>query len=909
MGFNEAGVGDMVQLPTLDEASMVQNLRERFDTGVPYTLCGQICISVNPFKWLPLYTEANIMRFNASANPFSGEAPHIYAVVHETLRRLLQGADTGTPLPSQSILVSGESGAGKTEATKICMQYLAKVDALRSAGSTGGAAAALTDRVLQCNPVLEAFGNAQTSRNGNSSRFGKFLQLHYSRDGRQLGASISTYLLERSRVVRPPHGEANYHVFYALAGGAGDAMRKELCLGGEEEYDEGVLPTPGGPRGKRPPRDRRTAEWEAITEALRGVGFSEAEVSNFARLLTGVLTLASLRFVGDEGEDGQRSSSPDSPEAIERAAGCLEVCADDLSSALCSRHTYMSTGEQYEKSLDEVQATDAAHALAKAIYGRMFDAIVGTMNALTACEGDESQSGFVGILDIFGFEHFEYNSFEQLCINFANEMLQQQFNADTFKQQQLEYEAEGVPWEKIEYEDNSERIELLALRRTGAFALLDEECRLQTGSAGSFVDKLQRAHPTHKFLSFPKLQRKGEGPQFTIAHYAGEVRYSTQLFLQKNTDPLHPDLEVLVQRSRNKYLRALFVPKTQVDESPLSSRRGSGGGGGGGGRELVRRESSRMFSTTVGTRFKEGVSSLMETISATSVHYVRCIKPNSSALSAGHAGAFNTAMVAEQLRCAGMYEAVRISRAAYPHRLQIESFMQLFALLVARPAPADAAALAKAVLPKGGFCVGKTKVFLAPGVLARLEERRDAMRFGAAVVMQTMGRGRAARLLLREALRAACRLESHHRARAARRALTARRRAVLRIQRTVRGALAVQLCDRMRLVGSVVVIQAAVRRRRVILHFVSERRAAIAIQSRARVSRARRRFEEELAADRLRKSYLGQLQEARARLESEANVKEQLQSDKAKLEQQLANSYTVEAYEARLTKPTPRLRQ
>mmetsp|Transcript_46566 Transcript_46566/g.101171 ORF Transcript_46566/g.101171 Transcript_46566/m.101171 type:complete len:1135 (-) Transcript_46566:603-4007(-) len=866
------GVGDMVNLSTLNEESILDNLKVRFDAGLPYTTCGQICVSVNPFKWLPLYTDDEIKRYHGAVDPFSSEAPHIYSVAHAARRRLTQGVSD--ELPSQSILVSGESGAGKTEATKICMRYLAAVDSLDSnSPSSMRHAAALTERVLQSSPVLEAFGNAQTSRNNNSSRFGKFLQLRYGRNGHQIGAGISTYLLERSRVVRPPAGEANYHVLYSLAGGIDDAQRQELELLSEEQYEE-ALPAGTG-RGSA---DTRRKTWVAATEALAAIGFSAEEVKELARALASVLALSSLHFGWRDDDQGQRCAVPKDAEACQRAARCLQVDGTcDLAVSLCERRTFLSTGDMYVKALDEVQAADAAAALAKAIYGRMFDAIVSRINELIDSESSGSAAGFIGVLDIFGFEVFQTNSFEQLCINFANEMLQQQFNLDTFRFQQAEYEAEGVPWAHIEYEDNAAVIELLAKRRVGAFALLEEECRLQAGSADAFVDKLMREHRDSKIISVPPLQRDVKCPTFNVVHYAGSVSYDTALFLQKNTDPLHPELLELMSRSQSKYLRSLFQAQVAA---------------GASAEEVAKTTASqrqRLWSATVGTRFKGQLDSLMATIKTTHVHYVRCIKPNAKALAAGEEEAFDRHLVTEQLRCGGMLEAVRIARAAYPHRLPVETFKRLFEPLLGDKARGmSLEQLAEELLTDGSYCLGKSKIFLRPGVMPSLEERRSEQRALKATVLQRAARGMLARSRLRHAIKNAVSLQAAARRRTARRNAQRRRSSIELMQRLQRGAAARVRVKALRRCLAATRLQMGARRHLCEKVYCTQRRAAVKVQTKARMVHAHRIFIEKMEQERLRQTHLGQLKEARDRLEAEAMMKEQLLADKQRLEKELA---------------------
>ena len=568
-------VPDMVNLTALDEESMNNNLKLRFDEGEVYTSCGHIIVSVNPFRWLPIYSEDLILRYHAAEDPFASEPPHVYCVAHGALNEVAVMASRGLPMHSQSILVSGESGAGKTEATKICMRYLAVVDALCSTSGASGAGN-LTERILQTNPILEAFGNAQTVRNDNSSRFGKFLRLHYSSDARQLGAHIDTYLLERSRVVRPPDAEANYHVFYALVH-AGE-LASSLELQGEDAYPS---LTPGNGH-------ERQFLWSRLSDALDAVGFTEPEQLDLAKALAAVLALGLLGFDGSDDAEGNRVSSVSDGEGrLGACAARLEVEPTTLAEALCTRRTFLPTGDSYVRGLNEEQAADGRDALVKSLYGRLFDFLVAKLNGLIAEGGErggEGQSAFIGILDIFGFESFTTNSFEQLCINFANEMLQQQFNADVFRQQQKEYEAEGVPWQQIEYQDNGPVLDLIRGKRTGILALLDEECRLQSGTPAAFVTKLTTAHKGSELLTTPKMQKNRDAPSFTVAHYAGKVTYDTLLFLPKNTDPLHPELLELLIGSASAFLSSLFTAKAAPEAGGgAAAKPGQQTGAGGGG--------------------------------------------------------------------------------------------------------------------------------------------------------------------------------------------------------------------------------------------------------------------------------------------------------------------------------------
>jgi len=851
---------DLSQLATLDEESIVANLRGRFARSEPYTLCGQICVSVNPFEWLPLYETAQMNDYINSEDPFTMLPPHVFSIANAAYREL--DAAQLSLGRSQSILVSGESGAGKTEATKICMKYLARIDVLNSmVGTRHHSAEGLTERVLQSSPVLEAFGNAQTVRNDNSSRFGKFLRLLYDSSAQQIGAHIDTYLLERSRIVRPPEREANYHVLYAIVDGAG--------LGELSDYSS--LPV-----GKR----RSDAHaWPKVKAALTTIGFGELEISQLSDALCAVLSLSRLRFEGRDGESGEREAvvSDGDGTIVSTAARFLSVKPEALADSLICRRTYLATGDSYVKPLDEQQAADAADALGKAIYGRNFDWLVSRINALIDPRADnrahtDALGGYIGILDIFGFESFQTNSFEQLCINYANEVLQSQFNADVFKQQQREYESEGIPWQHVEYQDNAPMLEMLGAKRVGVFAILDEECRLQTGTPASFVDKMTHTHPKHELLHVPALQKRDAAPSFTITHYAGKVTYDTELFLLKNTDPLHPELLELMQSSESAHFASLFG----ADGSSKEGKRGA------------------LYSKTVGSRFKEQLAELRASIQETRVHYIRCVKPNASSV----AKEFDDPLVTDQLRCAGMIEAVRISRAAYPNRLRHEHFVQRFGSLA--PDAADVAALLTALLPEGGYCVGKTKIFFKPRMMPALESRRAALCSKLASRIQRVTRGRKARRYFLAVRRAILAIETAARRAAARRTAAIRRKSALNIGKLARGRLARVRCREVRRTRASVGIQAHFRSAIARRVYKRQKWAALKLQSFVRMRTAMLAFTSKLAQARARATYEGQIAEARARLEAQADEKLTLEEDKKRLEQALKGAITPEEMQAQL---------
>ena len=941
----------MVNLTTLDEESMMENLRARFANSEVYTTCGHIVVSVNPFRWLPIcvFDPKLVEAYHRAEDPFASEPPHCYSIANEALKEIAKQSSAGLAMRSQSILVSGESGAGKTEATKICMRYLAHIEAMCAGAATGQQeAGSLTEKILRTNPILESFGNAQTVRNNNSSRFGKFLRTGYSPHARQLGAYIDTYLLERSRVVSPPESESNYHVFYALVHAPSGADNLgELMRWPQERYP---CLTPGNNHATL---EQRKTAWADISSAFDDVGLSLPEQTDLARALAATLSLTLLSFTATDDAEGNRTASVAPGEEVDGAAALLSIEASTLQDALCTRRSYLPTGDSFVKPLDEKQAADGRDALTKSLYGRLFDHVVTHLNLLI--EGDakgSAEAAFIGILDIFGFESFKINSFEQLCINFANEMLQQQFNADVFRQQQKEYEAEGVPWQQIAYQDNEPTLELIRAKRTGILSLLDEECRLQSGTPAAFLTKLLQAHPKSELLSTPKLQANRDAPVFTVMHYAGKVTYDTLLFLTKNTDPLHPELLEMMQASGSPALAALFSSQEAGKEtSKASSSLGTARGKGSEGRR------GALFSLTVGGRFKEQLSGLMTSIASTQVHYIRCVKPN--AQSVPHE--FTKELVSEQLRCAGMLEAVRISRAAYPHRLPRAAVAKrfgavaveeagaqrggdvaskaLFAAVEARHMTtvqlretlkkADASfsdkdgqeelvgkveglgttglqALLALLLPSsadyadGGFCVGKTKVFFKGSQLPQLETRLLVMRTKRAIKLQAHARRVAAAEFFKQAKKAIPKLQAAARRRLARRQASRLRNAALIISRVARGALARRRVTRLRRCRAATLVQSAWRGGKERKAYHTRRRAAVKLQARARQVDATRNYKARVEKARLQATYKGQLDEARTRLEREASEREGLLAEKQRLEKMLSSAESSRALAAQL---------
>ena len=730
----EGGVDNMTQLTHLHEPAIVHNLQHRLAKQKVYTDVGQICLAVNPFCWetsAPLYTPAVAARYRQTDTDGGDGAlpPHLFALAERTHRALRTlGGD-------QTVLVSGESGAGKTESVKLLMSYLSSAhdDVVAGGGGGGGggggtdvsaaaAAGSVAARVLATNPLLEAFGNASTLRNANSSRFGKFIRLHFSAGGLAiLGASIDVYLLEKSRVAQRIQGERSYHIFYQMLHGASATELDEPCghaYPGTFRYLDGggggAPPVDVSAGGAAPPAqpaaaDGGTGDAAGLARtraAMAAVGMDAEEMVAVWRTLSAVLLLGQVEIVpagaaagggtsdgveADGGEAAEVGDGGGGKAAQARVAELLGVGASDLSRALCTRRL-VTREEEVTVRLTPTQAADSRDALSKALYGRLFGWLVAKCNETiaVASPGDGGAAdaagpaaalgGTVGILDIFGFESFAVNSFEQLCINYANEALQQHFCADVFRSEQAEYVAEGVPWEAIPYDDNAEVLAVLGRReRMGVLPLLDEESAIQSGTDLTFVQKLRAAHPAGPHLTFPKAAASAT---FTVRHYAGSVTYTATTMREKNRDTLHPDLAALMTHgARAPFVQALFAPPAEGSAGGRSSN-GSNGSGSGGGRRAGHSASADRMS--VGAAFVSQLGALMRTIGATQTHYCRCVKPSAS----GARLRFDPAYVAHQLRSAGVLEAVRIARLAYPTRMPHGALLKRFHLL----APSAAAA-------------------------------------------------------------------------------------------------------------------------------------------------------------------------------------------------------------------------
>jgi myosin-5 len=705
--FNESSVENLINLPHLHEPAILFSLQIRYGRDEIYTYTGPILIAVNPFKKINLYSPETLQIYYNSGllrsqgvDVGSPLPPHVYAIADAAYRDMMNsvhgsygGSSTsekkgpkggGTaPAANQSILISGESGAGKTESTKIVLKYLTTVGNSGSATASGGGEitpggrgdeGSIMDKVLQSNPILEAFGNAKTLRNDNSSRFGKFIELSFSRRGVLIGGSISTYLLEKVRLPWQQYGERNFHIFYQLTAGANEEEKKKWSLKSIRDYEyttKGAVFTLDGIDDSH--------EFKELKRALSVLNFSLDDQVSLFDLVAGILHLGQFRFQSTVDGEGEGSKILDEPDVIASLNAFSSLCGltvDDIIYTLSVR-VITARSESYEKKLSAVQANDARDALAKAIYGKLFDWIVMTINLSIKVAASENVRATIGVLDIFGFECFTSNSFEQLCINYTNETLQQQFNQYIFKLEQQEYQREKIEWSFIEFPDNKDCLELIEHKTNGILAMLDDECRLPASSDEKFAGRIYKAYATNARFSATAPQKRNF--KFCIHHYAGPVEYSTMTFVDKNKDELPKEASSLLASSSIPLLRSLFdgsssasvTVNDHITAKQQSSTSQSGGGAAASGKALSSLNS-------VGSQFKEQLHKLMDSIYATSPHYIRCLKPNDKNIRDN----FNRLRITEQLRYGGVLEAVRVARSGFPVRLIHSEFFSRYRMLL-----------------------------------------------------------------------------------------------------------------------------------------------------------------------------------------------------------------------------------
>ncbi|XP_042652650.1 unconventional myosin-Ia isoform X2 [Tyto alba] len=706
--LDAAAVGDLVLLDPLTEESLLRTLQERFRRGDIYTYIGNVVISVNPYRPLPIYTPEKVQEYH-NCNFFAVK-PHIYAIADDAYRSL-RDRDR-----DQCILITGESGAGKTEASKLVMSYVAAVC------SKGEEVDKVKEQLLQSNPVLEAFGNAKTVRNDNSSRFGKYMDVEFDFKGEPLGGVISNYLLEKSRIVRHVKGERNFHIFYQLLAGGSAQLLQQLKLRQDCRH-YGYL----NRESSSLPGVDDAANFRAMQDAMRVIGFSPAEVTALLEVTAVVLKLGNVQLSSSYQASGMESCSIAEPQELQEICELIGLDPGMLERALSSR-TVKARDETVLTTLSVPQGYYGRDALAKNIYSRLFDWLVNRINTSIQVKPGK-QRKVMGVLDIYGFEIFQDNGFEQFIINYCNEKLQQIFILMTLKEEQEEYVREGIQWTPVEFFDNSIICNLIENSKCGILAMLDEEC-LRPGvvNEGTFLTKLNQLFATHKHYESKETQNARRvmdtslPPQcFRIHHYAGKVTYNVTGFIEKNNDLLFRDLSQAMWAARHALLRSLFP---EGDPQKVSLK----------------------LPPTAGFQFKASVATLMKNLYSKNPNYIRCIKPNETKA----AMLFTPELVLAQVRYLGLMENVRVRRAGYAFRQLYGPFLERYKMLSRRTWPRWAGSdrqgaevlLAELAFPAEELAFGHTKIFIrSPRTLFDLERQRQERVSQLATLIQKIFRG------------------------------------------------------------------------------------------------------------------------------------------------------------------------
>ncbi|XP_024223623.1 myosin heavy chain, non-muscle isoform X6 [Bombus impatiens] len=693
-------VEDMAELTCLNEASVLHNLKDRYYSGLIYTYSGLFCVVVNPYKRLPIYTEKIMERYKGIKR--HEVPPHVFAITDTAYRSMLQDRE------DQSILCTGESGAGKTENTKKVIQYLAYVAASKPKSNATPSPALiigeLEQQLLQANPILEAFGNAKTVKNDNSSRFGKFIRINFDASGYIAGANIETYLLEKSRAIRQAKDERTFHIFYQLLAGASADQKKEFILEDPKHYpflSNGALPVPGVDD---------SAEFFSTVKSMHIMGMTNEDFSSIFRIVSAVMLFGSMQFRQERNSD--QATLPDNTVA-QKISHLLGLSVTEMTKAFLKPR--IKVGRDFvTKAQTKEQVEFAVEAISKACYERMFRWLVNRINR-SLDRTKRQGASFIGILDMAGFEIFELNSFEQLCINYTNEKLQQLFNHTMFILEQEEYQREGIEWKFIDFGlDLQPTIDLID-KPMGIMALLDEECWFPKATDKTFVEKLVGAHSVHP--KFMKTDFRGVA-DFAIIHYAGKVDYSAAKWLMKNMDPLNENVVSLLQNSQDPFVCHIWKDAEIVGmaQQALTDT------------QFGARTRKGMFRT-VSQLYKEQLAKLMVTLRNTNPNFVRCIIPNHEK----KAGKIDAPLVLDQLRCNGVLEGIRICRQGFPNRIPFQEFRQRYELLTPNAIPKGFMDGKKACekmiqaleLDPNLYRVGQSKIFFRAGVLAHLEEERD----------------------------------------------------------------------------------------------------------------------------------------------------------------------------------------
>ncbi|XP_016768916.1 myosin heavy chain, muscle isoform X21 [Apis mellifera] len=691
---------DMSNLTYLNDASVLHNLKQRYYAKLIYTYSGLFCVAINPYKRFPVYTQRCAKLYRGKRR--NEVPPHIFAISDGAYVNMLTNSE------NQSMLITGESGAGKTENTKKVIAYFATVGAsTKKADDPTQKKGSLEDQVVQTNPVLEAFGNAKTVRNDNSSRFGKFIRIHFGPSGKLAGADIETYLLEKARVISQQALERSYHIFYQMMSGSVPGL-KDMCLLSNNIYDyvnvsQGKITIPNVDDGE---------ECVLTDQAFDVLGFTQEEKNDIYKITAAVMHMGGMKFKQRGREEQAEADGTEEGERVAKLLGC--DCADLYKNLLKPR---IKVGNEFvTQGRNKDQVAYSVGAMSKAMFDRLFKWLVKKCNE--TLDTKQKRQHFIGVLDIAGFEIFDYNGFEQLCINFTNEKLQQFFNHHMFVLEQEEYKKEGIVWQFIDFGmDLAACIELIE-KPMGILSILEEESMFPKATDKTFEEKLNNNHlgKSPNYLK-PKPPKPGQQPaHFAIGHYAGNVPYNITGWLEKNKDPLNDTVVDQFKKSGNKLLVEIFA-----DHPGQSGDAGGGGGKGGRGKK------GGGFST-VSSSYREQLNNLMTTLRATQPHFVRCIIPNEMK----QPGVIDSHLVMHQLTCNGVLEGIRICRKGFPNRMVYPDFKLRYMILAPaamanEPDPKKAAqkCFDEVGLDPDMYRIGHTKVFFRAGVLGQMEEFRD----------------------------------------------------------------------------------------------------------------------------------------------------------------------------------------
>ncbi|CAK7901364.1 myosin-2 [[Candida] anglica] len=846
---------DLTSLSYLNEPAVLHAIKLRYSQLNIYTYSGIVLIATNPFQRIDqLYSQDIIQAYAGKRREESD--PHLFAIAEDAYRCMKSDGE------NQTIVVSGESGAGKTVSAKYIMRYFASVEEDSELESSIGTdhKADMSDvekQILATNPIMEAFGNAKTTRNDNSSRFGKYLEILFDKETSIIGARIRTYLLERSRLVFQPTSERNYHIFYQLLAGMSSKEKSELGLTTAEDFkytNQGGSPVINGMDDAK--------EFQITKDALLLIGIDENKQAQIYKILAALLHLGNIEIAATRNDAHLSSEEPN----LVKACELLGIDAFNFSK-WCTKKQITTRAEKIVSNLNHKQALVARDSFAKYIYAALFDWLVDYVNAdLCPPEVEEKIKSFIGVLDIYGFEHFEKNSFEQFCINYANEKLQQEFNQHVFKLEQEEYIREEIEWSFIDFADNQPCINLIE-NRLGILSLLDEESRLPAGNDESWIDKMYQTldkEPTNKVFKKPRFGQT----KFIVSHYALDVTYDIEGFIEKNRDTVGEGHLDVMKNSTNELLQDVL---SILDKNAAALEAKA---------PATKTKSIASKKPTLGSMFKNSLIELMKTIDSTNVHYIRCIKPNEQK----KAWEFDSLMVLSQLRACGVLETIRISCAGFPSRWSYVEFADRYHILVpsnlwmkvmsGETTQESVSDLCNKILEdtiedKSKYQLGNTKIFFKAGMLAHFEKLRSEKLFKAAVMiqknmrkvfyrkkylairdshinLQTLIRGYLTRLRVkteREA-HAATQIQNLIRGFLARRQFQDTMESVTTLQRHIKGLQARRAFTTMRTEKSAVTLQKSWRGLQERRNFNSQKKAAVVIQSTIRRKMAYNEFKQ-----------------------------------------------------------------